>query len=337
MENKISIIVPIYNVEKFLRQCLDSIVGQTYRNLEIILVDDGSPDNCGTICDEYAAKDSRIVVVHKANGGLSAARNEGIVRATGDWIAFVDSDDWCEPDFYEQLLRSCSGKQADIILSGGRIVEREQKSRIEKHFSEDFYFTERERITNLMSNWSFFASPWDKMFRGEFIRKNELQFDVGCKVFEDVLFNFQAFDCASSFLGCPIVGYHNRVTSTGITQSFNLNKFKESYDVVEKMHNYAGCHNLGKNETHAVDVVALIAISSSLNKCYFNPQNKNSYKEISGEIQRIKKMPLTHRAIWSSDNRNMNKRQVFLKYALRLPWVWPVKLLHTAKEILLAH
>ena len=337
MNERITIIIPVYNVERFLCQCLDSIINQTYTNLEIILVDDGSPDNCGSICDEYAAKDSRIIVVHKPNGGLSAARNEGIIRATGDWIAFVDSDDWCEPDFYEQLLQSCRGKQADIILSGGRILELEKKSKIERHFPENFYFTEREHITNLMSNWSSFASPWDKMFRGELIKKNKLQYDVGCKVFEDVLFNFQAFDCATSLIGCPVVGYHNRVTSTGITQSFNLNKFKESYYVVEKMHNYTERYDLGENATHAVDVVALIAVSSSLNKCYFNPQNKKPYKEIVAEIKKIKGIPLIHRAIWSNDNRNMNKRQVFLKYALRLPWVWPIKLLHTAKEMLLAH
>lgn len=103
---KLSVIVPIYNVEPYLRQCLDSIVNQTYRNLEIILVDDGSPDNCGAICDEYAEKDERIFVVHKQNGGLSAARNDGIARATGEWITFVDSDDWCDTDYYEQLFKA---------------------------------------------------------------------------------------------------------------------------------------------------------------------------------------------------------------------------------------
>ena len=101
VQPKISVIVPIYKVEPYLRRCLDSIVNQTYRNLEIILVDDGSPDNCGNICDEYAQKDLRIEVIHKENGGLSSARNIAIDKANGDYLAFVDSDDWLDTDMFE--------------------------------------------------------------------------------------------------------------------------------------------------------------------------------------------------------------------------------------------
>ncbi|MBR2883464.1 MAG: glycosyltransferase family 2 protein [Clostridia bacterium] len=99
----VSIIVPVYNVEKYIHQCIDSIINQTYKNIEIILVDDGSPDNCGKICDEYAEKDSRIKVIHKENGGLSDARNHGIDAATGDWLMFVDSDDWLHNHTVEKL------------------------------------------------------------------------------------------------------------------------------------------------------------------------------------------------------------------------------------------
>lgn len=101
---KVSIVVPIYNVEKYLHKCVDSIIGQTYHNLEIILVDDGSPDNCPAICDEYQKKDSRVRVIHKPNGGLSDARNAGLDIATGEYISFVDSDDWIECDTIEKML-----------------------------------------------------------------------------------------------------------------------------------------------------------------------------------------------------------------------------------------
>ena len=103
----ISIIIPIYNVEQYLRQCLDSVINQTYKNLEIILVDDGSTDNSGKICDEYAVKDNRIKVIHKENGGVSSARNAGIDIAKGEYIGFVDSDDYIEKDMYEYLLYLC--------------------------------------------------------------------------------------------------------------------------------------------------------------------------------------------------------------------------------------
>ncbi|MBR5126516.1 MAG: glycosyltransferase [Oscillospiraceae bacterium] len=114
----ISIIVPIYKVEPYLRKCVDSILNQTYTNLEIILVDDGSPDNCGAICDEYARKDSRIRVIHKPNGGLSDARNAGMDIMTGSLVGFVDSDDWIEPQMYQRLYELMAQYDADMAFGG---------------------------------------------------------------------------------------------------------------------------------------------------------------------------------------------------------------------------
>ena len=114
----ISIIIPVYKVEPYLRKCLDSVVQQTYRNLEIILVDDGSPDSCGAICDEYATKDERITVIHQENKGLSAARNAGLDIATGDYIQFVDSDDWIEPDALATVLSIAEDHHVDIVCFG---------------------------------------------------------------------------------------------------------------------------------------------------------------------------------------------------------------------------
>ena len=114
--NLISVIVPVYKVEKYLRKCVDSIIAQTYNNLEIILVDDGSPDNCGKICDEYSEKDTRIKVIHQQNGGLSAARNAGLDIATGDYIGFVDSDDYIAPDMYEKLLNALKENDANLSI-----------------------------------------------------------------------------------------------------------------------------------------------------------------------------------------------------------------------------
>lgn len=114
----ISVIVPVYNVEKYLRKCIDSILSQTYTNLEIILVDDGSVDNSGRICDEYKEKDSRIVVIHKENGGLSSARNAGIDMAHGEYIGFIDSDDYIDSDMYEELYKNMQDNNADLSICG---------------------------------------------------------------------------------------------------------------------------------------------------------------------------------------------------------------------------
>ena len=113
---KISVIIPVYNREKSLKKCLDSVMGQTYKNLEIILVDDGSKDSSGVICDEYAAGDSRIKVIHQQNAGVAAARNAGLAMATGDYIGWVDSDDWIEPDMYECMLDNAQKYEADIVV-----------------------------------------------------------------------------------------------------------------------------------------------------------------------------------------------------------------------------
>lgn len=116
MEEMISVIVPVYKVEKYLDRCISSIANQTYKNLEIILIDDGSPDRCPQMCDEWEKKDSRIKVIHKENGGASAARNAGLKAATGQYIAFVDSDDWIEPDMYEKLYKLIVSSEAQMAL-----------------------------------------------------------------------------------------------------------------------------------------------------------------------------------------------------------------------------
>ena len=128
MINKlISIIIPVFNVEKYLRKCVDSVIAQTYKNLEIILVDDGSTDNCPIICDDYATKDKRVKVVHKSNGGLSDARNVGLEIACGDFIGFVDSDDYIEPTMYEELLLKSLSENADITMCEARLVYEDGK------------------------------------------------------------------------------------------------------------------------------------------------------------------------------------------------------------------
>ena len=112
----VSIIVPIYNVEVYIRECIDSILAQTYPDFELILVDDGSPDDCGSICDEYAESDRRIIVIHKKNGGLTSARNAGLELAKGEWIMHVDGDDWIEPDMLESLLEAARVTGADLVF-----------------------------------------------------------------------------------------------------------------------------------------------------------------------------------------------------------------------------
>ena len=117
-DRKISVIVPVYNVEAYLPRCVESIMAQTYQNLEIFLVDDGTKDNCGAICDAYARQDNRVRVIHKENGGLSSARNAGIDASTGEYLSFVDSDDWIEPDMYEKMMGLMEKYGVRLVCAG---------------------------------------------------------------------------------------------------------------------------------------------------------------------------------------------------------------------------
>lgn len=165
---KISVIIPVYKVEAYLRKCVDSVLGQTHKDLEVILVDDGSPDHCGAICDEYAAKDSRVKVIHKENGGVSAARNVGLDAATGDWIMFVDSDDLIDHHYAEFLLNAGLHTGADLICCGNdRFVEEPNllaDDQFEKYSMETF--DREEAMENAFQIW-YKPNVWGKLVHRE--------------------------------------------------------------------------------------------------------------------------------------------------------------------------
>lgn len=186
MEEKVSIIVPIYNAEKFLVQCLESIINQTYSNLEIILVDDGSTDSSGTICDKYSLRDKRIKVLHQVNGGLVYARKTGIKAATGAYITMVDSDDWIRSDMLEKMVEKGIQYRADIVLSGVVYVYENGENNFYEILPEgvydlsdqgsliyDYFFLDKNDITKR----GIRGNIWSRLFRREIILENQLAVD----------------------------------------------------------------------------------------------------------------------------------------------------------------
>ena len=162
----ISVIVPVYKVEKYLDRCVQSIVDQTYRNLEIILVDDGSPDNCPAMCDAWAAKDSRIKVIHKENGGLSDARNAGMAVATGEYIAFVDSDDWIEVQMYQCLYEAMNTTDSDIASCGARRVWLNEKPAQELcAVNKNCVLEQEAAMEALITSNGLVQTVWNKLYR----------------------------------------------------------------------------------------------------------------------------------------------------------------------------
>ncbi|MCI1661132.1 glycosyltransferase family 2 protein [Bifidobacterium tibiigranuli] len=191
----ISVIVPVYKVEKYLDQCVESIVNQTYQNLEIILIDDGSPDRCPQICDEWAAKDPRVRVIHRANGGLSAARNSGLAAAQGTLIGFVDSDDWIAPDMYQSMANNLMSTGADIAYTASAHVY-EDGTISTRHLVNGIYLDidngEAFKYINLPG--FFGVAAWDKLIRREVI--GDLLFPDQAKRDEDYGFAYATLDRA---------------------------------------------------------------------------------------------------------------------------------------------
>lgn len=329
---KISIIIPVYKVEPYLRQCLESIINQTYRNLEIIIIDDGSPDNCGAICDEYAQKDERIIVIHKENGGVNTARNLGIQKATGEWIAFVDSDDWCAPDYYERLINAVGHSKPDIFMAGGYIKAYAQKRKVIRNFKNDFWIDKKEEIKYFMANILAYGLPWDKIFRTEFLVTNHLTFDTSIKAFDDIWSNFLFFSAANRVGGCTALGYYYRQIAISMSRGFNPEKPKQCYTYISKLYDYIMCQGLEEQAMQAVDTSAIAAILSSFDGYFFHPANKKSSHEIADEIRNMKNCPHIHRAIWTANNAFYTRTQIIWKYMLRLPWIWPLRALYRFKE-----
>ncbi len=202
---KISVIVPVYKVEAYLDKCISSIANQTYKNLEIILVDDGSPDNCPATCDAWAEKDSRIRVIHKPNGGLSDARNAGMAVATGELMTFVDSDDWIAPDMYEHLYQRLEEDSSDIAACGVQMVW-ENKTPSRMLTREGNRVLNQEEAMRAIIEESWLKQPvWYKLYKTVLIR--DILFPKG-KYHEDVFWSYQAIGRAQRVSVSDHIGYY---------------------------------------------------------------------------------------------------------------------------------
>ena len=205
MNNLISIIIPVYNVEKYLDKCINSVVNQSYTNLEIILVNDGSTDNSPAICNKWADKDSRIKVINKANGGLSDARNAGLIAASGTFVAFIDSDDYIEPDMYEKLINTIHQAESDIALCKFRYVyETEQYSVCSADSFDITEYTTFDAMSSLIDD-RIKQVVWNKLYKVELIK--DIMFDVG-KFHEDEFWSYKAIGNSSKIAEIDYTGYN---------------------------------------------------------------------------------------------------------------------------------
>lgn len=233
MNEFISVIIPAYNIQDYLGVTLGSILTQTYNNLEIIVVNDGSSDNTGAVADAYAAKDSRVRVIHKENGGVTSARLRGVQEATGGWIGFVDGDDLIEPGMYERLLENAVKYDADISHCGYQMVF---PSRVDYYYNTG-KMLEQNRETGLRDLLSgSFVEPglWNKLYRRELFTDLMQKIDFSIKINEDVLMNYWLFKASRKAVFEDVCPYRYILRSgSAATSKINLNKLWDPLKVTK--------------------------------------------------------------------------------------------------------
>ncbi len=226
---EVTVIVPIYNVAEYLEKCLSSISGQTYKNLQIILVDDGSTDDSGRICDRYQEQDARIIVIHKTNEGLVKARKTGIFNATGKYICYVDGDDWIESDMIECFIKDLERTEADLIVSGHYCDSKDGSQKISNSLEPGLYHV-NDVISMMLYTGKFYEFGisqfvWAKLFRKDILRNVQLQVDDRISCGEDVAVTYAYILQSHKIYQSNYTGYHYRQRTNSMTNCFDENEF----------------------------------------------------------------------------------------------------------------
>lgn len=297
----ISVIVPVYNVEMFLDRCIESLLKQNYKDEEIILVDDGSTDNSGMICERWAEKDSRIIVVHQENKGLSGARNTGISKAKGDYLAFVDSDDFVEPEYLEKMYQRIVENDADIVFCNYRFTDekgKETNDRFYSHFSSDRVLDGYD-VLMLFENksyFTFFDVCWNKLYKRKLFAA--VEFPEGISRIEDISIMPYIYHKAKRICAIEDVLY-NYVCREASLSRVRVSKEEDCVLRASMMENRLSLYEeWGIKELSLIHMIHMFSMYSMVKNLY-----ENRLKELQKEFRKIylkkgyyKKITLKRRA-----------------------------------------
>ena len=247
----ISIIVPIYNVELYLEKCIESIINQTYKDIEVILINYGSTDKSGIICDKYAKIDDRIIVLHKENGGVSSARNKGLDIAKGDYIAFVDPDDYIEPNMYEEMFGIIKTFGVDIVSCNYQQIDENNKNSIFFKLDKDEIFKDKNKLIEVIFKYrNFDMIIFNKLYKSNIFRN--IRFPIGVNLGEDLRILYPTIKYAKSFYCMKKVFYNKRIRKSSLTSNKKieayLNNVREHELFLQNVKNdktldYINCYN----------------------------------------------------------------------------------------------
>ncbi|MBO5128772.1 MAG: glycosyltransferase family 2 protein [Oscillospiraceae bacterium] len=290
----ISVIIPVYNVEKYLAECIDSVLCQSYTDYEIILVDDGATDSSGEMCDEYALKDSRIRVIHQPNGGLSAARNTGLRAARGEYVYFLDSDDYIEPCALEDLLGLAERETAGVVFFDSRVFfdECDKDGSTSKYIRQAAYppGNGREMLLRLLNNEEYRTAVPLMFFRTNYLLDNELWFKEGI-IHEDELFTFLVFNADGRIAHCHEQLYARRVRPASIMTSSGALRGYDS--MLQTYFELSALYRTGKASGEVAKMYLIRAAKNVLGK--YNLLSEADRENVAGQLRKFKKDVMSHR------------------------------------------
>ena len=305
MENLVSIIIPIYKVEKYLKKCIESVRNQTYTNIEIILVDDGSPDNCGKICDEYEKEDNRIKVIHKENGGLSDARNKGIDISKGEYITFIDSDDYVSVEYVKKLYEAIKKNNSLVSQCNIQIVD-EEENEIQKIGKKETMLRNGNDMIKSVSygEWNN-TVVWNKMYNKKIFEN--IRFPKG-KIHEDEFTTYKILYNKKSITTIPEYLYYYRQSTQSITgKKFNINRL----DILEALRERVKFFE-EKHEKELYDL-AIQELLGEIRKCHINVKRYlKEEKELEEKL--LKEYRENYTKVKKCDNIRLSKRVKIITY-----------------------
>ena len=320
--DKISVIVPVYKVEAYLDECVNSIVNQTYKNLEIILVDDGSPDNCPKMCDEWSKKDSRIKVIHKKNGGLSDARNAGIDVSTGDYISFIDSDDYIEKNMYEIAITTMKEESAQIFICGRYYLYGEKKE-IQQQQNVKVIMDNVEALDKMNTFCYYDVAAWDKVYKKSLF--DGIRYPVG-KLSEDWFTTYKVIDRATKVVydSAPLYVYRQRANS--ITHSGNKKINEDCIDASKEVFDYIA-NKYPQIKLNALTSYVYASIGVYNNYVSYRGGQKQKIKSLRNDIKENYKVVIKNKDLTKS-----RKIQLFMLVKLGFIYIFLIKIFKKYKS-----
>lgn len=342
----ISIIVPIYKIpESYLKKCIDSILDQKFEDIEVILIDDESPDKCGEICDEYANIDSRIKVIHQKNQGVSVARNTGIDVANGKWISFVDADDWLEPNYVSEFYKITLNDNSDIIMCdcyvnySSKEVKNKFFNGIEikaKNKEKDRFLLQYlcSKIYNDDLATTDIGSPWAKIYNREFLIKNNLRFNPELIRMQDNIFNLHAFQRANSLYYKENYLYHYRKSEFSGFCRYTPNIIKYYELVFAELSEFIDKYKKTEEFNSAKNVKIIKSIYVYCKMYYLHKDNKKSYKNVNNELKALLKKDLYKNAIKDVEFKYLSLLEKVFVICLKFKMINMIRILLIVKNLI---